>query len=157
MPNGRPCLFFSSDALSSVRYGPEQIAIVLASVPTLATLPLFQDAYRLSYHCLIIHRFALSYTQVVRVNPGGGGSMASPMKYLGVYPALTAERASGRLHTEAVCRFRFFRDGGWSVRAFSIHLIRLTMTSRSRHGDEVIRPACSRKASPSSFGQACFF
>ena len=41
MPKWKALPIFSSDALSSVGYGPEQIAIVLASVPTLATYRYF--------------------------------------------------------------------------------------------------------------------
>lgn len=110
MPKWKALPIFSSDALSSVGYGPEQIAIVLASVPTLATYRYFGPIVLAIIALLFI--VALSYTQVVRVNPGGGGSYGIAMKYLGVYPALTAGGgASGRLHPDR-CRFHFFRDGG---------------------------------------------
>lgn len=82
---------YPTDALSSVGYGPEQIAIVLASVPTLATYRYFGPIVLAIIALLFI--VALSYTQVVRVNPGGGGSYGIAMKYLGVYPALTAGAA----------------------------------------------------------------
>ena len=91
MPKWKALPIFSSDALSSVGYGPEQIAIVLASVPTLATYRYFGPIVLTIIALLFI--VALSYTQVVRVNPGGGGSYGIAMKYLGVYPALTAGAA----------------------------------------------------------------
>lgn len=91
MPKWKALPIFSSDALSSVGYGPEQIAIVLASVPTLATYRYFGPIVLAIIALLFI--VALSYTQVVRVNPGGGGSYGIAMKYLGVYPALTAGAA----------------------------------------------------------------
>ena len=91
MPKWKALPIFSSDALSSVGYGPEQIAIVLASVPTLATYRYFGPIVLAIIALLFI--IALSYTQVVRVNPGGGGSYGIAMKYLGVYPALTAGAA----------------------------------------------------------------
>lgn len=91
MPKWKALPIFSSDALSSVGYGPEQIAIVLASVPTLATYRYFGPIILAIIALLFI--VALSYTQVVRVNPGGGGSYGIAMKYLGVYPALTAGAA----------------------------------------------------------------
>lgn len=90
MPKWKALPIFSSDALSSVGYGPEQIAIVLASVPTLATYRYFGPIVLAIIALLFI--VALSYTQVVRVNPGGG-SYGIAMKYLGVYPALTAGAA----------------------------------------------------------------
>ena len=91
MPKWKALPIFSSDALSSVGYGPEQIAIVLASAPTLATYHYFGPIVLAIIALLFI--VALSYTQVVRVNPGGGGSYGIAMKYLGVYPALTAGAA----------------------------------------------------------------
>lgn len=91
MPKWKALPIFSSDALSSVGYGPEQIAIVLASVPTLATYRYFGPIVLAIIALLFI--VSLSYTQVVRVNPGGGGSYGIAMKYLGVYPALTAGAA----------------------------------------------------------------
>lgn len=91
IPKWKALPIFSSDALSSVGYGPEQIAIVLASVPTLATYRYFGPIVLAIIALLFI--VALSYTQVVRVNPGGGGSYGIAMKYLGVYPALTAGAA----------------------------------------------------------------
>ena len=91
MPKWKALPIFSSDALSSVGYGPEQIAIVLASVPTLATYRYFGPIVLAIIALLFI--VASSYTQVVRVNPGGGGSYGIAMKYLGVYPALTAGAA----------------------------------------------------------------
>lgn len=63
----------------------------LASVPTLATYRYFGPIVLAIIALLFI--VALSYTQVVRVNPGGGGSYGIAMKYLGVYPALTAGAA----------------------------------------------------------------
>ena len=72
---------------------------------------------------------ALSYTQVVRVNPGGGGSYGIAMKYLGVYPALTAGAAllADYILTVAVSISSGRRR--WSVPFRSSTLITSTLTS----------------------------
>ena len=62
MPKWKALPIFSSDALSSVGYGPEQIAIVLASVPTLATYRYFGPIVLAIIALLFI--VALSYTPV---------------------------------------------------------------------------------------------
>lgn len=91
IPKWKALPIFSSDALSSVGYGPEQIALVLASVPALGLYSYFGAIVIAIIILLAI--VALSYSQVIKANPGGGGSYAIAMKYLGEFPALTAGAA----------------------------------------------------------------
>lgn len=91
IPKWKALPIFSSDALSSVGYGPEQIALVLAAVPALGLYSYF-GAVVIAI-IILLGVVALSYSQVIKANPGGGGSYAIAMKYLGVYPALTAGAA----------------------------------------------------------------
>lgn len=91
IPKWKALPIFSSDALSSVGYGPEQIALVLASVPALELYSYFGPI--IIAIIILLAVVALSYAQVVKVNPGGGGSYGIAMKYLGVYPALIAGAA----------------------------------------------------------------
>jgi amino acid transporter len=91
IPKWKALPIFSSDALSSVGYGPEQIALVLAAVPALGLYAYF-GAIVIAI-IILLGIVALSYSQVIKANPGGGGSYAIAMKYLGVYPALTAGAA----------------------------------------------------------------
>jgi amino acid transporter len=81
---------FSSDALSSVAYGPEQIMLILA-VPGLLTY-----GYLGPISIVILILLAIvttSYVQVAKANPSGGGSYATAQKNLGEIPALTAAAA----------------------------------------------------------------
>ncbi len=91
IPKWKALAIFSSDALSSVGYGPEQIALVLAAIPALGLYVYFKSVIVAIIVLLAV--VALSYTQVIKANPGGGGSYGIAMKYLGVYPALTAGAA----------------------------------------------------------------
>ncbi|MDF2502343.1 MAG: kup [Anaerosporomusa subterranea] len=90
LPKWKALPIFSSDALSSVGYGPEQIAL------TLAVPGLLMYGY-LSYAAIAVIALLLlvtiSYTQVARANPGGGGSYSIAMHYLGETPALVAGSA----------------------------------------------------------------
>ncbi len=81
---------FSSDALSSVAYGPEQIMLVLA-VPGLLAY-----GYLGPISIVILILLAIvttSYVQVAKANPAGGGSYAAAQQNLGEIPALTAAAA----------------------------------------------------------------
>lgn len=81
---------FSSDALSSVAYGPEQIMLILA-VPGLLTY-----GYLGPISIVILILLAIvttSYVQVAKANPLGGGSYAAAQQNLGEIPALTAASA----------------------------------------------------------------
>ena len=128
MPKWKALPIFSSDALSSVGYGPEQIAIVLASVPTLATYRYFGPIVLAIIALLFI--VALSYTQVVRVNPGRRRFLWHRHEIPRCLPGPYGRGgASGRLHPDR-CRFHFFRDGRrWSVPFRSSTLITSTLTS----------------------------
>lgn len=87
MPKWKALSIFSSDALSSVGYGPEQIVITLA-VPGLL-------AYGYLAHAsiailLLLAMITISYAQVSKANPGGGGSYSVAINNLGELPALIA-------------------------------------------------------------------
>lgn len=87
LPKWKAIAIFSSDALSSVAYGPEQIIIML-------TIPGFMEYGYTSPVALAILALltilALSYAQVSRANPGGGGSYSVAQKNIGETPALVA-------------------------------------------------------------------
>ncbi|MDR3584991.1 MAG: APC family permease [Desulfosporosinus sp.] len=90
LPKWKALAIFSSDALSSVAYGPEQIMLVLA-VPGLLTY-----GYLGLISIIILILLAIvttSYVQVAKANPLGGGSYATAQKNLGEIPALTAASA----------------------------------------------------------------
>ena len=90
LPKWKALPIFSSDALSSVGYGPEQIALVLA----LAGPALYgYFGYVSLAVILLLGIVALSYVQVARANPGGGGSYSIAKTYLGETPALVVAAA----------------------------------------------------------------
>lgn len=77
----------SSDALSSVAYGPEQVLIVLATVGTLA----FWYSIPITVGILILlAALILSYRQVIYSYPQGGGAYLVSKENLGVTPGLLA-------------------------------------------------------------------
>ncbi|EGO64095.1 APC family permease [Acetonema longum] len=90
LPKWKALAIFSSDALSSVGYGPEQIALVLAA-SGLAAYGYYPYAFLVVLSLLAV--VTVSYTQVARANPGGGGSYSVAKKNLGEYPALVAAAA----------------------------------------------------------------
>ncbi len=81
---------FSSDALSSVAYGPEQIMIILAASQVMAYGYLGPVALAILVLLFIV---TISYVQVGKANPGGGGSYSVAIHNLGEFPALTAAAA----------------------------------------------------------------
>lgn len=90
LPKWKALAIFSSDALSSVAYGPEQIMLILAVPGILAY------GYLAPVSIGILALLALvtvSYVQVARANPGGGGSYSVAIHNLGEFPALTAAAA----------------------------------------------------------------
>ena len=90
LPKWKALAIFSSDALSSVAYGPEQIMLILA-VPGLLTY-----GYLGPISIVILILLAIvttSYVQVAKANPCGGGSYAAAKQTLGEIPALTAAAA----------------------------------------------------------------
>ncbi|WP_425060831.1 Potassium transporter KimA [Sporomusa carbonis] len=87
LPKWKALSIFSSDALSSVGYGPEQIIVTLA-VPGLLIYGYFGYATLAVITLLAI--VTLSYVQVAKANPGGGGSYSIALQNLGETPALIA-------------------------------------------------------------------
>ena len=90
LPKRKALAIFSSDALSSVAYGPEQILLVL-SIPGLVAYG-FLGPIALAILALLFI-VTISYSQVAKVNPGGGGSYSVAIKNLGEIPALVAASA----------------------------------------------------------------
>ncbi len=90
LPKWKALAIFSSDALSSVGYGPEQIVLILALPGIIAYgyLP-----YVLLAILTLLGIVTLSYTQVTKANPGGGGSYAVAKNHLGELIALIAAAA----------------------------------------------------------------
>jgi len=90
LPKWKALAIFSSDALSSVAYGPEEIMLML-------TLPgMLAYGYLAPVSIAILALLAIvtiSYVQVAKVNPGGGGSYSVAIKNLGEMPALVAAAA----------------------------------------------------------------
>ncbi|EKN71051.1 amino acid permease [Neobacillus bataviensis LMG 21833] len=77
----------SSDALSSVAYGPEQILIVLVTLGTLA----FWYSIPIAIGVLILlAALILSYQQIIFAYPHGGGAYVVSKENLGVNPGLIA-------------------------------------------------------------------
>lgn len=90
LPKWKALSVFSSDALSSVGYGPEMIALTLATSGMVAA-GYFPYVFLLIAALLVI--VTISYTQVARANPGGGGSYSVAKTNLGEIPALVAAAA----------------------------------------------------------------
>lgn len=77
----------SSDALSSVAYGPEQILLVLVTVSAAA----FWYSIPIGIGVLILlTALILSYRQIIHAYPQGGGAYVVSKQNLGVYAGLTA-------------------------------------------------------------------
>lgn len=88
LPKWKALSIFSSDALSSVAYGPEQIMLALVAVPTLAAYG-FMGPVAIGI-LLLLAIVVLSYVQVAKANPEGGGAYTVAKKNLGTMPALVA-------------------------------------------------------------------
>jgi amino acid transporter len=88
LPKWKALSIFSSDALSSVAYGPEQIMLMLVAVPGLIAYG-YMGPIAISI-LLLLAIVALSYVQVAKANPEGGGAYAVAKKNLGELPALVA-------------------------------------------------------------------
>lgn len=87
LPKWKALSIFSSDALSSVGYGPEQIAVTLA-IPGLLLYGYI--GYVAAAILVLLAIVTISYVQVSQANPGGGGSYAIAMNNIGEFPALVA-------------------------------------------------------------------
>ena len=91
LPKWKALSIFSSDALSSVAYGPEQaLMILVATQGVIAYGYLSPIIIAVSILLLIV---SLSYVQVSKANPGGGGAYAVAKKNMGELPALVAAGA----------------------------------------------------------------
>ena len=90
MSNWQALAIFSSDALSSVAYGPEQIMLILA-VPGLLAYGYLSNV-AIAILCLLAI-VTVSYVQITKANPRGGGSYAVALNNLGEWPALVAAAA----------------------------------------------------------------
>ncbi len=88
LPKWKALAIFSSDALSSVAYGPEQIIIMLVAVPGILAYGYL--GYVALAILLLLGIVTLSYVQVAKANSGGGGSYMVAKRNLGELPALTA-------------------------------------------------------------------
>lgn len=88
LPKWKALSIFSSDALSSVAYGPEQIMLTLVALPGVIAYG-YMAPVALSI-LVLLAIVALSYVQVAKANPGGGGAYAIAKKNLGELPALVA-------------------------------------------------------------------
>ena len=91
LPKWKALSIFSSDALSSVAYGPEQAMLVLVALPGLIAYGYLTPVVLAVMGLLIL--VALSYVQVAKANPGGGGAYAIAKTNLGEIPALVAAGA----------------------------------------------------------------
>ncbi|MBP2637271.1 MAG: hypothetical protein H6Q72_3178 [Firmicutes bacterium] len=88
LPKWKALSIFSSDALSSVAYGPEQIMLALVAVPSLVAYG-FMGPVAVGI-LLLLAIVVLSYVQVAKANPEGGGAYTVAKKNLGTTPALVA-------------------------------------------------------------------
>lgn len=87
LPKWKALPIFSSDALSSIGYGPEQIALVLV-LPGLILYDYFP--WIIAAIVALLFLITISYAQVIKVHPQGGGAYSIAKEYLGEYPALLA-------------------------------------------------------------------
>src|SRR6478736_542870 len=78
---------FSSDALSSVAYGTEEILLVL--VPASLAFAHFSIPLSMAIVALLAI-LTLSYSQIIFEYPGGGGAYIVSKSNLGEWPGLTA-------------------------------------------------------------------
>lgn len=81
---------FSSDAMSSVAYGPQEMLLILAVAGTQAMGYAFPLAMAIVGLLIIL---TLSYEQTIHAYPGGGGSYIVSRDNLGEIPALIAGAA----------------------------------------------------------------
>ncbi len=81
---------FSSDAMSSVAYAPQELMLILA----LAGVAAFQYAFPLAIVIAgLLFILTLSYEQTIHAYPGGGGAYIVARDNLGEMPAQTAGAA----------------------------------------------------------------
>ncbi len=87
LPVWKALAIFSSDALSSVAYGPEEMIIMLMAGG--AIMYTFAIPIGIAIIALVVI-VSISYAQVARANPGGGGSYSAAKSNIGEGPALLA-------------------------------------------------------------------
>lgn len=91
IPKWKAMAIFSSDPLSSVGYGPEEILVVLTGA---AGVFLYGFMAPVALSILVLLAIVtVSYVQVARANPGGGGAYSVAKNNLGEWAALTAASA----------------------------------------------------------------
>lgn len=81
----------SSDALSSVAYGPEQIILVLMTIGATA---IWYSIPIAAVILLLLFALIMSYTQVIHAYPSGGGAYLVSTENLGTIPGLISEDRS---------------------------------------------------------------
>ena len=81
---------FASDALSSMSYATQEVLLVLALVGTSALSLIVPVSLAVSFLLAIV---ILSYRQIVRAYPGGGGAYVVAYENLGFYPGLVVGAA----------------------------------------------------------------
>lgn len=81
---------FSSDAMSSVAYGPQEMMLILAMAGTQALHLAFPIALAIAVLLFIL---TFSYEQTIHAYPGGGGAYIVARDNLGELPAQTAGAA----------------------------------------------------------------
>jgi amino acid transporter len=91
LPKWKALSIFSSDALSSVAYGPEQAMLILIAAPGMLSYGYLGPVVIAIFLLLVM--VALSYAQVAKANPAGGGAYAIAKANLGETPALIAAAA----------------------------------------------------------------
>ena len=91
LPKWKALSIFSSDALSSVAYGPEQALMILVATQGMMAYGYLSPVIIAVAILLMI--VTLSYVQVSKANPSGGGAYAIAKKNIGELPALVAAAA----------------------------------------------------------------
>ena len=97
---------FSSDAMSSVAYAPQEMLIILAA----AGVSSFGISIPLAIAiCILLIILTLSYEQTIHAYPDGGGAYIVARDNLGELPAQTAAAALLTDYILTVVRFHFLR------------------------------------------------
>lgn len=91
LPKWKALSIFSSDALSSVAYGPEQALMILVATQGIMAYGYLSPV--IIAVSILLGIVALSYVQVSKANPGGGGAYAIAKNNIGEFPALVAAGA----------------------------------------------------------------
>src|ERR671914_1359695 len=76
---------FASDALSSMSYATQEVLLVLTLVGATALSLVVPISLAVSFLLAVV---IISYRQIVRAYPGGGGAYVVALENLGLYPGL---------------------------------------------------------------------